>query len=92
MPSPLREAVWEARCTNDPQRNPVNRHALQRLHDEQDVPEGTSFDDWLRWFLDQIPDGRRIEEIRLYAYCSPSAPVSGYEPSIRIAEVTGVVL
>ena len=61
------------------------------LHTEQSVVEGGSFDDWLRWFYDSIPNGKMVREIRLYAYCS-ATPASGYEPTVNIEKVTGMMV
>ncbi len=55
----------------------------------QNVSEGGSFDDWLRWIYDSIPSGKKIRSIRLYAYCS-ATPTSGYEPTVQIVKVTGL--
>ena len=61
------------------------------LHDEVLVGEGNVFDDCLRWIYDAIPHGRMIRAVRLYAYCS-GLPASGYEPSINIEKVVGVMV
>jgi hypothetical protein len=61
------------------------------LHSEISVAEGASFDDWIRWIYDVIPNGRTIKAIRLYARVS-ATPTSGYEPSVNIERVSGVMV
>jgi len=61
------------------------------LHDEVQVDEGSVFDDGLRWIYDAVPHGKMIRSIRLYAYCS-DLPASGYEPSVNIEKVVGVMV
>ena len=53
------------------------------------VSEGSSFDDWLRWIYDAIENGKKVTAIRLYASVDTS-PASGYEPTIKLMDVTGI--
>ncbi len=55
----------------------------------QNVTEGSSFDDWLRWIYDSIPSGRIVKTIRLYAYCS-GTPSTGNEPTVQLVKITGL--
>ena len=58
------------------------------LDAEEEVAEGSSFDDWLI-LIDSIPSNRKIKEVRLYARCS-TTPASGYEPTVQLEKVVGV--
>jgi len=50
---------------------------------------GESFDDWLRWIYDAVPNQRQIKSIRLYAYCS-GIPARNSEPTVQLERVTGL--
>ena len=62
----------------------------------ESVAEGESFDDcWVNLanpngsIQNKVPSGKRIKEVRLYAYCS-SAPAANYEPTVQLERVMGV--
>ena len=59
------------------------------LDQEEEIAEGMSFDDWLIDIMQKIPNQSRINEVRLYAYCS-STPNEGFEPTIHLERVVGV--
>lgn len=59
------------------------------LLDSEDLAEGASFDDWLRFVLDAVSNTRRVKAVRLYGSCN-IAPNGGFEPTVRLAKVCGV--